>query len=80
MASLSSSLTEFLPVLQSWCMAQPEKANEELGDVQLWITFTFSWFIMGLQVRSVCLVPVSFATLHSFAESNALLFQAGTGL
>ena len=42
----------YVAVVQTWCMIQPGKSNTELGDVQLWITFSFSWLIMGLQVLS----------------------------
>eukprot|EP00892_Ulva_mutabilis_P009687 jgi/Ulvmu1/7090/UM033_0151.1 len=46
----------------AWCMIRPEKSNAELGDVQLWVTFTFSWLIMGLQNIFVVFLVALFAS------------------
>eukprot|EP00892_Ulva_mutabilis_P009685 jgi/Ulvmu1/7089/UM033_0150.1 len=43
-------------------MAQPEKANQDLGDVQLWVTFTFSWLIMGAPNIFVVFLVILFAS------------------
>lgn len=33
-------------------MVSPDEAKAKLGDVQLWISFTFSWVYMLAQVGS----------------------------
>lgn len=49
--SRSQTLCDVQPWVQIWCMVSPDEAKSKLGDVQLWISFTFSWVYMLAQVQ-----------------------------
>lgn len=44
-------MCDHCPLVQIWCMVLPDDAKAKLGDVQLWVSFTFSWVYMLAQVR-----------------------------